>query len=591
MLGRWMIVKATLACSMAALLVLSACGGGAQPAASTATPAKAVSTPTPAASVTPAPATAPAASGQPKMGGTMHQLTYGADIADWDVYRRHSGEPSVAQYMPMFNTLLEWDTKDTTKSAPSLADSWSMSPDGLSYAFNLHKGITWQDGMPFTADDVVASFDHAIAQWTKAAQGSRTGSYLAPIVGSTKAVDPNTVLVTLKAPDSTFLSFATSYLLLMVPKQAMEANGGVQVPTSLAKWTPMGTGPFKFKNYERGIRLLYERNSNYWKKDASGKQMPYLDALELLWINDTNLQFAAMRTGKIDMWPNGFPAVANSSAAKLKQALGDKFVVLRQNASLQDTMDFNLKGTLTSQKDFRWALNLIGDREEFKTRAYEGALLPGAVLDPRLHGSYALPLEELNQMPGLRQPKTKDQEEARQILAKLGITPQTPANVRIISRNLGFHPLDAQIFANQLRPFGINAKVELYEAAVGADYLARGDFDINPDPDPAYIPDPWFVLDIQYVTKPSDNPPFQWSGAAHDQIVTWMNETRQTSDPIKRKDLFFKLQRFILTNGDIPSFVIGYQDTNYMWYSYVKGFVPMGGIYEGLRHDGIWLEH
>ena len=589
MLWRRMFPQALLAVSVVILLVLSACGGATPPAATPTATAKAAATPTPSSVLTPPPATQPTSTSQPKYGGTLRQLTYGPEVVDWDVFRRLSGNPGTNAYTVMFNTLMEWDRADHLRPAPGLADSFTVSSDGSSYTFKLHPGVTWQDGKPFTADDVVATFEQAIAKWVLAAHGSRTGGYLADIVAGAKAVDPLTATVTLKAPDSTFGSFVTSYLLVMVPKHILDANGGSKSVTALAKWTPFGTGPFKLKAYDPSIRLAYERNPTYWRKDAAGSQQPYLDAIELPYIQDGNLQFAAIRTGKFDLWPNGYPIVADSTAAKLKEALGSKIVIVKANASLQDTLDFNLKGPLTGQKDFRQAINLIADRDELKLRAYEGNLLAGAILDPSIHGDSALTDAELRTMPGMRA-KAVDHEEARKLLAKLNVTAQNPATIRITGRNIGVYGLGAQALVPQLKPFNIILKVELYEQAAGSAILTRGDFDIDYDPDPAYIPDPWFLLDIQYITKPSDRPEYTWLGPAQDQVRTWMNETRATTDQAKRKAIFQQLQRFILTNGDIPSAVVGYEQTNVVWYDYVKGYVVMGGIYEGLRDDYVWID-
>jgi len=177
--------------------------------------------------------------------------------------------------------VLEMLVKTTNKSVsePQLATSWDISPDGKTYTFNLRKGVKFHDGTEFDAHAAKYNLDF----WINA-KGTSLRS-----LKSVDIVDKHTIRVSLKEYDPLFM-FDLSYEPWMMSPTAVKKNG-----QKWAKSHPVGTGPFKFKNFERNVSITYDRNENYWDK---GK--PYLDSIEYVVVVNNMTQRSALRAGEID---------------------------------------------------------------------------------------------------------------------------------------------------------------------------------------------------------------------------------------------------------------------------------------------------
>jgi len=171
---------------------------------------------------------------------------------------------------------------------PVLAESWTISPDGLTYTFNLRKGVTWHDGKPFTSADALFSFQKFLP-----AVFFRSKLVLSEAESIT-APDDYTIVFKLKAPFPGFI-------------QIFEATGGTIMPAHLyegvtdyrnaaANQQFIGTGPFKVGEWRRGSFIRLVKNENYWDK---GK--PYLDDIYFHVIPDANSRSIAFETGKVDV--------------------------------------------------------------------------------------------------------------------------------------------------------------------------------------------------------------------------------------------------------------------------------------------------
>ena len=190
---------------------------------------------------------------------------------------------------------------------PWLAESWTEAPDGLTYTLKLRPGVTFSDGVPFTSADVVFSFQ-AIADERTQPPALSDAILVAgkPVV--VEAPDPATVV--LRFPEK----FAPGLRLIdtvpILPKHSLEAAfaagrfseawGAATPPGELA-----GLGPFVLSQHVAGERLVFSRNPRYWRKDAAGVQLPYLDTLTVLIIPDQNTEALRMESGEIDLMSNG----------------------------------------------------------------------------------------------------------------------------------------------------------------------------------------------------------------------------------------------------------------------------------------------
>jgi peptide/nickel transport system substrate-binding protein len=173
---------------------------------------------------------------------------------------------------------------------PNLATSWTIGKDGLSYVFKLKAGVKWHDGAPFTADDVVFTVDRLLRALNPRVRVAMQS------VKSVRALDPLTVEFLLNYPYAAFLAVMDGASMPIAPKHLL---GNADLSKPLAG-TPIGTGPFRFKEWVRGSHIALVRNDAY---HVPG--LPRVDAV--LWhvIPDGASRAAAFESGKVDVLPGG----------------------------------------------------------------------------------------------------------------------------------------------------------------------------------------------------------------------------------------------------------------------------------------------
>ncbi|MFF1923625.1 ABC transporter substrate-binding protein [Streptomyces sp. NPDC058221] len=171
------------------------------------------------------------------------------------------------------------------KLAPGLATSWRQ-PDAGTYVFTLRRGVTFSDGTPFTADDVVASID-AIRD---PKNGSALG-YAYAGVTSVKSTGDHEVTIRLKAPDAMFAWTTTAGGLLVSSRAFLTRNAG-RIGT--AKTLLLGTGPYRITEFAADDHVLLERNDAWWG------EKPAVQKLKLSFVPDAGTRLVAMKSGAVD---------------------------------------------------------------------------------------------------------------------------------------------------------------------------------------------------------------------------------------------------------------------------------------------------
>ncbi|VFR55115.1 Oligopeptide ABC transporter, periplasmic oligopeptide-binding protein OppA (TC 3.A.1.5.1) [plant metagenome] len=190
----------------------------------------------------------------------------------------------------IYESLLTWTP--AIEPAPGLAKSWKISEDGKLYSFELQSGVTWHDGKPFSADDVVFSIDKFLRE-----VHPRARVIINQFVESVTATAPDKVEIRLKQPFAPFLKAFVSDNMPIVPKHIYE---GTDFRSNPANQTPIGTGPFKLKEWRKGSHIILERNPSYWQK---GK--PYLDSIVFSVIPDAASRAVAFERGDVQVLRSG----------------------------------------------------------------------------------------------------------------------------------------------------------------------------------------------------------------------------------------------------------------------------------------------
>jgi peptide/nickel transport system substrate-binding protein len=167
--------------------------------------------------------------------------------------------------------------------APSLAESWTASPDGRTYEFSLRKGITFHNGEPVTADDVKFSFERY--------RGAAAKTLKERVVGI-DVVDPRRVRFRLKTPWPDFLLFyaSTSGAGWIVPRKYVERVGDEGF-----KKAPIGAGPYRFVSFTPGVELVMDAFDQYWRKKPAVKRLVFRS------VPDEATRLAALKNGEVDI--------------------------------------------------------------------------------------------------------------------------------------------------------------------------------------------------------------------------------------------------------------------------------------------------
>jgi len=197
----------------------------------------------------------------PKYGGKV-VYTMGTD-AKTLLPQHLNDSPSGEVCRHIFEGLVETDEKLNIK--PLLAESWDVSPDGMTYTFYLRKGVKFHDGADFNAQAVKKTFDFLLNGKLR-----RTGRYK-PIIKEVEVVDDYTVRFHLNFPFSEFLTYMSWAAAYIISPNSIDKYGDNY--GELGKH-PVGTGPFTFVEWKAGERIVLKANENYW----GGR--PYLDEIE-----------------------------------------------------------------------------------------------------------------------------------------------------------------------------------------------------------------------------------------------------------------------------------------------------------------------
>jgi peptide/nickel transport system substrate-binding protein len=247
-------------------------------------------------------ADAPAA-GAPVEGGTI-TVGIDSDIAsNFDIHVT-AADISAQVLRNVFDSLVVQDTDGSFQ--PWLADSWTISDDGLTYTFTLKQGVTFTDGEPFNADAVKANFDHVVNPDTKSQYGSSLIG--GPAYKDTTVIDEYTVAIELNEPFAPLLQgLSTAYLGFFSP--AVLASSADQLLAG-GPGVTVGTGPWILDNYVTGQQITFVKNPDYqWGPSTADNTGPaYADSLVYRILPENSVRAGDLTSGGLDVAGNVSPS-------------------------------------------------------------------------------------------------------------------------------------------------------------------------------------------------------------------------------------------------------------------------------------------
>ncbi len=408
----------------------------------------------------------------------------------------------------IFDTLVEFDLENYELVA-GLATSWDISEDGLVYTLHLRQGVTWHDGEPFTADDVVFTLNEIVAN--PETRAGDAAVFVQTVDGESVpvevvALDDHTVQITLGAPSAAFLTQLRAFFIM--PKHALldfSQEGGADAsaindawPTTGAPSDVIGTGPYRLTGYVAGQMVELQRSDSYWKVDEAGTRLPYIDTLQYLVITGTEAQTAQFLAGNLDQLNisgGQFPDF------KSREVAGEPFSVIVSEALFGSPphLAFNMSAAdpdlqaVFSDAAFRRAMEYAVNRDRIIDDVYNGlATWPGTPTAP-VNGAFYEDTTEI--MHGF------DLDAAAAALDELGLTDTDGDGIRNISadRELEFtltYGNDsatwtdiATILQNDFEQIGVRVNLQGIQSANLLGQGMSGDFEaiivaIGNQPDP-----------------------------------------------------------------------------------------------------------
>jgi peptide/nickel transport system substrate-binding protein len=413
---------------------------------------------------------------------------------------------------------------------PELAESWEVAEDGMSYTFHLDDGITWHDGTPFTSADVKFTIEEITRPFHP--QGNTLET-----VASVETPDDNTVVVNLTEPGEPVLVFLAlrTYIL---PKHLYE---GTDIRENPANVTPVGTGPFKFVEWERGSHITLERNEDYFQEG-----MPYLDQMIYQILPDASSRVLALETGQVDYLTHDIPSTSLDT-------LGANPDIVVSNEGVSSIVNIgqmmlNHDREPYSDVNVRKALTMALDKDFIAERATLGAFERA---DGPIHSAtaWAYDADAITLYP-------YDVAAAEALLDEAGY-PRGADGTRftmelLVPRGREDQMRAGDIIAELYKAIGVNVTINLLDAAALSEvsYVNRNfDAMINTV---TTGPDPSIGVQRQYVTSNIRPVPFtNAAGYSNPDVDALFAEAAIEVDRATRAEIYSEVQRLLTEDAPV----------------------------------------
>ncbi len=429
------------------------------------------------------------------------------------------------------DTLIEWGGGDTF--APAMAESWTVSDDGLEWDFKIREGLEFSDGTPITAEDVAWSLNWTVNNDISAVAASING------LESIEAVEDNTVRFVLTEPVTNMIS-AKLIFLWILPRQVWDGLSEDEITTFDGIESTLGSGPYKVTDFQEGEYLILEAVENHWRGEAPVERIIYQEYAT----EDALVQ--ALLAGEIDLIENAVPfsgvaPIEDEVNITLSIANGFSFEELIINSSPDGTQPASLNDPIV-----REAIAQAIDKEQIATIAYLGYAEPAnTFLMPTIGALYN------SEIPN----PAYDLDAANQILDDAGYVDADGDGIREYSdgSSLFYRLYTPDSEAYYARILDIISD-DLASIGIGTDVQILSDetlIDLQPDYDNDLIywgwnwdPDPDFALSVFTCAETED---YGWSdsGYCNEAYDALYDQQDSLATEAERQDVVWQMQQMI----------------------------------------------
>jgi peptide/nickel transport system substrate-binding protein len=404
------------------------------------------------------------------------------------------------------------------KVVPRLAKEWS-STDNKVWKFTLQEGVSFSNGDPFTADDVV----YSMSRLRSKKLGSPMADIFANVVDVT-ADDPTHVTFTLKKADSEFPSTLTDYRCLMLDKNIKDPNKQA-----------VGTGPFTLESQSLEDRSVLKKNPNYWAKDEQGNQLPYLDEIDFIYSPEKSAQIQGLLGGQLQ-WVGGL-----TSEQKQTVEGNAGFQILSSKTNYCFELQIRCDQGPGADLKFRQALWAGTDRQAIVDLAAPGVADPGngTLVGPAYSQYY------------LAEAVPYDVNKAKQLLSESSYNGEA---IKLVAQTIDLVPAMATVWQQQMKAIGVNVQIQevtpdVFYADKGTDNWYKADFCIV-DWGSRATPVTYFQLALTSAAPWNYS---RWKNAQFDAISA---QIPTESDLTKRSDLYKQAQQILMDEVPMINFLV-----------------------------------
>jgi peptide/nickel transport system substrate-binding protein len=396
-----------------------------------------------------------------------------------------------------------------------------VSPDKLTYTFQLNEGVKFQDGSTLTSSDVKATYDR-LRNPPQGVVSTRRATFAD--IDSIDTPNPNTIVFKLKAVNSSMLDHFAS------PWNCIYAAKDLAADPNAPKTKINGTGPFTFVEHIKGSHVAGKRNESYFKQG-----LPYLDGYRGIFTLQAAAMLNALQGGQVLA---EFRGVSPAERDRMVSAMGDKLRVEESSWTLNLLVAFNVEKKPFDDVRVRKALLMAIDRwggsqglSRISTlRSVGGVIRPGSPL--------ATPEAELVKLPGFSKDIAKSRAEAKKLLAEAGVP---NLKFTLWNRNLAMPYTPAGIFlVDQWRQIGVEVEHKQSDTAPYLATLASGNYEVAVDFSNLFNDDPTLALTKFLSHK---NNPLNLSRANDAEIDKLYDQQLREGDAEKRKQLIQALEK------------------------------------------------
>ena len=469
----------------------------------------------------------------------------------------------------VFNNLVMFDQHIPQNSlrsiVPDLATGWAWNEEGTELTFPLRHDVKWHDGKPFTASDVKCTVDLLMGNAKEKLRINPRKSWFANIAEVTTNGDYEATFH-LKRPQPSFLALLATGWSPIYPCHVSPRD---------MRSHPIGTGPFKFVEFEPNEHITVTRNPDYWKKDR-----PYLDGIEYTIIKDVSTRLLSFIAGKDDIY---FGVTIPQLKDVEKEAPDAICQVVTANVARN--LIVNRDKPPFDNADLRRAMSLSLDRKAFIDILTEGQGDIGAVMQPPPSGLWGVPPDLLRTLRGYDPDVRNNRALARALMQKLGYGPDKPLALTVSTRNLAPYRDPAVILIDQLKDIYVDGVLDPVDTTQWYPKLMRKDYAVGlnitetavDDPDPAFYEN--------YVCDAMRN----YTGYCNPEIDKMVDAQSEESDVEKRKHMVWAIEKKLVSDDARP--ILFYNRAANCWRPQVKGLTLMvNSIYNGNRFEDLWLD-